>query len=170
MFNLKLPVILTEPVKVCIFNKSLPNWLLPDENTIDDVTCWTLIDCAIIWPVVVIPPLTITSLANTTGVPLTDDCILLPLKISVVPFNTILPLVGSNNISPSPLDFNSILPFADCNVMLSEPASKILIDWPLSVVICNSCVVLLRTFVPSIYNDAEDKYKSLNWFVGLPKS
>ena len=75
-----------------------------------------------------IPPLTITSLANTTGVPLIDDCILLPLKISVVPFNTILPLVGSNNTSPSPLDFNSILPSADCNVMLSEPASKILID------------------------------------------
>ena len=78
--------------------------------------------------------------------------------------------MGSNNISPPPEDFNSISPSADCNIIESLPASKILIDWPSSVVIVNSWAVEPNTFVPSMYKDADDRYKSLNWWVGEPKS
>ena len=53
---------------------------------------------------------------------------------------------------------------------MSEPVSNILNDCPLSVVIWSSCAVLPKTFVPSIYNDAEERYKCLNSCVGDPKS
>ena len=67
-----------------------------------------------------------------------------------------IPFVGSNNTSPPPDDFNSMSPSAVCNTIESLPASKILIDCPASVVICNSCVVLLITFTPSTYNEPDE--------------
>ena len=79
-------------------------------------------------PVNSIEPETTISFAKTTGVPPTDDCIFCPFNISTGPFNIILPLVGSNNISPSPLDFNSTSPSAVCKIIESVPFSNILID------------------------------------------
>ena len=54
--------------------------------------------------------------------------------------------------------------------MVSEPSSKILIDSPLSVVTLSSVPVVERTCCPLIYNDPEDRYKSLHCLDGEPKS
>jgi hypothetical protein len=79
-----------------------------------------------------------------------DDVILCPSCIWNVPLTSIKPLVGSNNKLPPPEDFNSILPYAYCKIILSLPDYKIFIDCPTSVVICNSFPVEPNTFVPSM--------------------
>jgi hypothetical protein len=88
-------------------------------------------------PVNSIDPLTIILLPKTILVP-PDEVILKPSCICVVPLIDMIPFVGSNNMSPPPDDFNSISPSADCNIIESEPASNILIDCPVSVVIVSS--------------------------------
>ena len=120
-------------------------------------------------PVNLNEPVISTLSPNTNCVP-PELLILLPSWTCIVPLKSIKPVVGSNNTLPPPDAFNCMSPSADCNVIVSEPASNILNDWPLSVVICNSCVVLPNTFVPSIYNDADDKYKCLNGWFTSPKS
>ena len=114
-------------------------------------------------------PDTIILLPNTTLFP-PEDVILLPSWTWTVPLISIKPVVGSNNTLPPADVFNWISPSALCNVIVSVPLSKILIDWPKSVVICNSWFVLPKTFCPSMYNDALDKYKCLNGFAAVPKS
>ena len=54
--------------------------------------------------------------------------------------------------------------------MVSEPSSNILIDSPLSVVTLNSVPVVESTCCPLIYNEPEDRYRSLHCLVGEPKS
>ena len=46
-FNVKLPEILTDPVNVCVFAVMLPNTLLPELNTTDELTVVTTKVCAV---------------------------------------------------------------------------------------------------------------------------
>ena len=122
-----------------------------------------------IFPVVTIDPVIPKSFPICIAAP-SEDNNLFPAYRVVVPFNAIIPDVGSNITSPPPDVANVIFPSADCKVIVSLPASKIFNDCPLSVVICNSCPVAPKTFVPFIYKDPLDKYKCLNWCVTSPKS
>ena len=159
----------TRPLGNCADPEIIPlgNWTLLLQiplpfNTCDDPDI-KFVPVATILPVIEIP------LPNWILLP-SDDNILFPAYIVVVPFNAIIPFVGSIITSPPPELASVIFPSFDWSVIVSDPASNILNDCPASVVICNSCVVLLKTFVPSMYNDADERYKSLNWCVTLPKS
>ena len=77
---------------------------------------------------------------------------------------------ASNSILPVPEDDSVMSPFSDCRVIVSDPSSKILIDSPLSVVILSSVPVVEITCCPLMYNDPEDRYRSLHCFEGDPKS
>ena len=54
--------------------------------------------------------------------------------------------------------------------MVSEPVSNIFIDSPPSVVTLNSVPVVESTCCPFIYNDPDERYKSLHSLSGAPKS
>ena len=105
-------------------------------------------------------PVMIRPLPNTTELP-SEDRILLPAAICIGASNSILPLPEAVKV---------ISPSTVCNVMVSEPSSNILIDSPLSVVTLNSVPVVESTCCPLIYNEPEDRYRSLHCLVGEPKS
>ena len=69
MFTDSEPVTLTEPVSICVFDKSLPNIFDPLDYTTEEDTVCTTNFCAVIVPVnkaldPLISPLTTNVLAN----------------------------------------------------------------------------------------------------------
>ena len=111
-------------------------------------------------PVKSILPVTINPLPKTIEFP-SEDITLLPAVICIG---------ASNSILPVPEELNVISPSTVCSVIVSEPVSNIFIDSPLSVVTLNSVPVVESTCCPFIYNDPDERYKSLHSLSGAPKS